>query len=1156
MILLFPNIDTLRLALTSTIVPTEITLAPAAVTFDEQGKIYLESTASLSRTTTKNLDRIGVKGSKRHASDHAEEVSCWPQIVPLTKEPGAPSVSNQAPVLFELSDADDLPILVSEMLRLGNDRQSYRWFAPAPDSDARHVLLRVIGPPYYTLLRAMDESTSGTKGTVRAYLERAPRVWVELGHSHPMAQQIRVADQQLLLLRSPREWIYLEDSPFQDIYDILQFKLPMAPVGWKEEPASGKMSVPLKLTAGNAADAPEFWVLRENAIEQLDTLVRDSDERLMQRLKFAVATDADGKRTVILRTIPSKLAPPALPLEDALGFKPFWKLPNLFVPVGRRLHPTLRRDAVRKLLADDPDQVVWLYPGEGGRFTPESVADDAFRSLEDWVSYVIETDQKPLAAWIEATRFDFDHFICKETPGPKNKPDKGDKDKTREDSEDARAAKGPFPPKGSAKPKPPGVKLTPTGEQLAEPEKAKPPSEWIKRRTELEEQFKSIEGPLDAPERQALWVELARANAGAEDAKTEAAICWLNALWGTDPLPIELLSGWLRTEAPGKEAITAEEFDQRLAQSTNDQEEPRALIASFLWLAAQCPVPAWLPARLPAVQAYLERHETTLPVRAIWLAGYRLAQLSGNDVLGLARVRDRLLQRLLQQGLTAERDLPMFLRVAGRKDSERLRMVNEKALELHAAIRKWTEHIPVNLPYVDLFFAFALAKLGESTKSRRLLEDARRVMEIPIPISRSPHEDQKVTAAIVSNFLYKAFKYRIEQALLAKPHAGQLADDVLAELDEIYKKGGNGPANNPYKLANYVISRLRDQSRILEPHEKLDPYSEYTKGSDALKKELADLHATRNPTRLADQIRKLYKNGLKGRSLKDVQFFLLHDALPISTRVGEAFAVEMIQLVPGVLAAGSDVEDSDLPKKQGELLERAMFLAGHFDRGDLIKKLVDGFTELIRSKSEDARFKLINAVAGQCLRSLKKLGMSDEIDRFLGRLRSEVLRGAPIPELKKKYAAKPDMWGAVLQTLQNLAAGWLTFGMVDQAMALLNEARNELLHPTAVKLEAKDYTPLARAYVTACGQCPSDTGLAHITELFRKMDPTRITNTWTTSAYYSRFHLNLVEDVVQAIVSDDFALGPSGRRWLDDDEYLVRRRIHADMRRERAKSGV
>ena len=56
-------------------------------------------------------------------------------------------------------------------------------------------------------------------------------------------------------------------------------------------------------------------------------------------------------------------------------------------------------------------------------------------------------------------------------------------------------------------------------------------------------------------------------------------------------------------------------------------------------------------------------------MRAVWLVGYRLAQLAGADVLGLARVRDRLLKRLLDQGLQAQYDLPLFLKTHGLKDS-------------------------------------------------------------------------------------------------------------------------------------------------------------------------------------------------------------------------------------------------------------------------------------------------------------------------------------------------------------------------------------------------------------------------------------------------------------------------------------------------------
>ena len=285
--------------------------------------------------------------------------------------------------------------------------------------------------------------------------------------------------------------------------------------------------------------------------------------------------------------------------------------------------------------------------------------------------------------------------------------------------------------------------------------------------------------------------------------------------------------------------------------------------------------------------------------------------------------------------------------------------------------------------------------------------------------------------------------------------------------------------------------------------------------------------------------------------LRLVQFSVLHEGLPLAARVSEAFSVELLVNVPAALAGGNSIapETLEFQKKQGELLERALHLAGHFNRVDIVTKLVDDFTTLVHSQSEDARFSLINVVARQCIRSLKKLGLQNEIDRFLTKLHSEVLRGASTAELKKKHAAKPETWSAVLQTLLNLAGGWLFLGMHDRARPILDEARKELLGTTALPLPPKDYTELARAYVTALGQGDPDSCLVGMIELFRKMSPTKITNTWTTAQHYSRFHLNLVEDVISALVSDDSALGASGRKWLDDDEYLVRRRIHADMKR-------
>ncbi len=1159
MILLFPDLDTLRLALTSGIVPADVTLAPAVASFDDKGQIFVEPSASITKTVAKNLDRIGVKGSKRHATDEPEAVSCWPQLLPVMREPATPQISNQAPVLFELEQADDLPTLVTEMLRLGNDRQGFRWFTDPHNQDGKRVLLRVIGPPYYTLLRALDKDASGTAGVVRAYVERAPRVWVEIGYSLPLAAQLRVADGQSLLIRAPREWVYLDDDTFNDVYDIMQFKLASAPVAWSESKTSQKMTVQLRLSPSSSTDVPELWVIRENAVEQLDALVRDSDDKLIQRLRFAVATDHNGNRTVILRVRPSKLSPPALTLDNAIAFKPFWKLPNLFLPLGKRLHPTLRRDSVRKLLADDPDQVVWLYPeGESG-FTPEYVPDAAFRVLEDWVDYVIESEQHPLAAWIEATRFDFDAFICKDTGGPKPKPDKGDKE-SRSKDDDIKAPKGATIGKAS-KGKTASGKPAASAEFLPPPAEEKKPNEWKLRAQELENQFSAIEGPLDAPERVELWPELARAYAGAKNER-DAAVCWLDALWDTDPMPAAWLGEWVRAELPAAgETIRADEFDKLLAQQGGQQEERRA-VAAFLWLASQTPVPGWLANRLSAMQSYLEAHFQGLPVRAVWLTGYRLAQLSGADVLGLARVRDRLLQRLLSTGVTAEKDLPGFLRDSGAEDSDRRRSVRDEAAKLHMAVRAWlevsakeqkNEHLKANLPFVDLLFAFALAKLHEETQAKQLIEKARREMEGAIPAGGSSQADQAVIAAIVRNFLFRAFKARVDQALAAKPHTGQMPQEVLDALEEITKKSTSGPVNNPYNLAKYSIDRMRKESWIMEPQEKPDPYANWTKHSDLLKKEIADLHTVRDPGKLADRIRKLYKDGVAGKQLKEVQFYVLHEGLPLAAaRVNEAFTVELLSQVAAALSGGTGgtaPEPADLPEKQGELLQRALSLAGHFNRDEIVKKLVDDFVALVHGKPEETRFKLVNVAAGQCISSLKRLGLTNEIDRFLVKLHSEVLRGASVAELRKKYAAKPELWSQILQTLLNLARGWLDFGLNDRAQPIIEEARNELLNPGGVNLQPPHYTALARAYVTTLGHAQPEYGLTRIVELFGKMDPKKITNTFTTAQFYSRLHLNLIEDVIKALVSDDSGIGASGRKWLDDDEYLVRRRIHDDMKR-------
>jgi cellulose synthase operon protein C len=1162
MILCFPNADTFRLVVTSTLLPTDVTLSAAAVVFAADGRLFIDTPHKLTKKAAGELTKLGVSAVKALPGE-PEQVSCWLQVIPTTKDKTPPQLSSQAPVLFELPSAEDLPAIVGEMIRLGNDRQGFRWLASADDPADKRVLLRVIGPPYYTLLRALDQLAAGKNGPIRAYTEQAPRVWVEVGHTHPFAAQIKLPDDAAVLIRGERHWTYLPEQPFQDVYEVLQFTLPHPPVEWTPAESTAKLSVPLKLVPGNAADAPELWVLRGDGVEQLDQFVKEADDRLTGRLKFAVADAPAGEKVVVLRVSNTRGTPPAVQLSKATGYKAHSSLPNLFVPVGTRLHPQLRRDAVRQLLADDLDAVVWLHPTGDGQFVPETVPDSAFHPLDDWVDYVIETAHAPLKEWVDATRFDFGGFVCTDDkqPKPKDPGTKGPKDRGKGDKDDPLSSpKDGGKRTGTKKGDEPAAQV-----EYAVQAEQKKPNEWKVKREELQKQFLGVDGPLDHPDRVALWPQLAVANTGAGDA-AEAALCWANGLWEQDDTDPAVVRGWAATEfQPTAGVVTQQEFARRLTQADPHQGEVRQFAAAVVSLAHQEPPPAWLLADLPKVQKYIETNEPKLPVRVAWLAATRLARLSGADVLGLARIRDRLLQRLLEHGLNPEVDLPFFLRTAGLNDSDRVRLVRDEAAELHKLVRRWAEAgsklgaVPTPVEgnptaaYVDLLFAYALAKLGEAQASAKLAEAARAVAD------KLPADGD---VGIATRYLYRAFKHRVDQAAAGQSLAGRLSPALLDDLDEMNKRG-NGVVNSPHGKAHYFISRMVEQSRVLEPLEKPDPYKKFTVDHEGgRKKRLYALAAERDPVRLAARIRDEYRQegppaarGNRPQPMTEGQFYVLLETLPLSWRSGGAFAAELIRLVPDALRQSFPAVP-ELHKKQALLLERGLFLAGHFDHRDLIGPLVDAFVEVVAAKTDDTQHELINIVCGSCLRSLRKFGLRDEIDRLLRKLYTTVIGRGAVKDLKAKYGGRPDQWMKALQTLLNVAGGWLTFGLTDQATPILDDARTEILSPPSGKPLLLDFTRLVVAYIAAVGQGPAESGLQRMGELFKKIDGGKITNSFTTAPSYSRLHLNVVEEVVLAVASDDFALGTAGRRWLEDDEFLVRRRIHADMRAVLAGSGL
>jgi hypothetical protein len=198
----------------------------------------------------------------------------------------------------------------------------------------------------------------------------------------------------------------------------------------------------------------------------------------------------------------------------------------------------------------------------------------------------------------------------------------------------------------------------------------------------------------------------------------------------------------------------------------------------------------------------------------------------------------------------------------------------------------------------------------------------------------------------------------------------------------------------------------------------------------------------------------------------------------------------------------------------------------------------------------------INKVARECLRSLRKLGLKDENNRFLTQMTDLVVQGRTLPQLRN---AAGTNWPDVLGALLHLAEGYLFFGGFEKAKPFLDEARATFLENQKTSrdraLKPDKVKELVRAYVSALGQGPVDEALNRIEDLFQG-GLEKLPNGFTTATHFSRLHLNIVEDVVRSLVSDNMALGDQARRWLDDDEYLVRRRIHGDMRKILASHGL
>jgi len=1077
----FPDDDTLLLALTSGLVPSEVAGQGASFARHPDGAILVSPEAKLTREVLGQLETAGIPYARTGLK--GREVCCWGEMLAPTRTKGADA---SRLVLFVLPP-DACLSLASEMLRLGCDRQDFCFL---PDQEV--ALLRAIDPPYFTLASVLDGSRRA-----RAFTPSPPgqeALWVELGWAHPLRESLKTPNDQLVLVGSDGRWQRLPNGPWRSVYELIEIAVPTrdakAPI-----PPPGKIGVSLRLRPGGRDDPASLWVLRSDGIGQLEALVRTVSDELLSRLLFAASGKKDDP-TVVLWVRPGRQAPPELVVSGE-AYLPFPRLPNLFLPRGFSLEPPLRRDRLQETLVADAESLTWLARGEGEAFRAESLPERAFHPLTDWVEYIVHSRAAALEPWARSALFEFEAFEAREGVWLEKEKEKAPEPKARK----ARAFKPNPAPVVVAQPV---EEVVDEGAEAAEEEEVEkkyalaPSSKLEDDLKEVEKRFVELDAPPDAPARIDLWLEMATLNAALKKWR-EAGLCWASAFWPTSGAEaLRVGRQWTRGELRRLgAAVSAGDAAKRLIASTKPSNDDVRAVAALASLEAVAPgeVPG-LTDSLHAAKVWLDNFDDALDARAFWLSHHALARLVGGDRLGLARSRDRLLARL-RTGLSLERDVPAFLRWVGQAggqghDAARVTKVVEDLLKKFLTTQR--KRSAVEAPetftraYVLFTFAWGLARLGAGERARALCKEAEPLLKADDGIHR---------------FLAQAYRARVEQALEGLPPESPLPAALQAELNALER------------FPRYKVDRLRQASSILEPQERLDPIRAFHRaGNDPRGEKLAALRGLTDSDKLTREIDKLLEEA--SHLHEEAAQALLDGLMDFFPALPETIAVSRLDRVVQLAAPMT-------PVRRALVLEEALMLAGYFGQAGRVKSTV-GDLMAILAELQPADALEVGTSLGRCLRSLRRVGLKQEAANLL----EAVVRSVKGHETR-----------AVEVRLQ-VAAGLAFLGDSMRAAPLLEAGEAALAKATVIS----EKLSVARALASALGETSLDDAVKGMMRLVEQL-PT-LTDSFNTNSHFCLAVIHFAESVVMGLASPDLALGDFGRRWLDEEEQVVRARVHRD----------
>jgi hypothetical protein len=900
-------------------------------------------------------------------------------------------------------------------------------------------------------------------------------------------------------------------------------------------------------------------VVEDALVDEFWSLCAGLDERIVRRLIVAIQENGPKKR-VVIRTTNDRSIPAYLPFTAAYTQDP--RLPGLYVPSNRLLRPQMRPRELALVLGLSPEKVVWVDSSPEGGLLANSVVLMEFRSLSEQLEYTISNFVQ-LDVESRLDPFPFGRFVLQNdapslveleepisiadaeidpepddtTPGESGWLVRSIKklmsrlNLERESDEAGQPSADPARVSSSESDR----RFEQT---LASQEALRHGPDWAARRKELETAL-FLELPHMGAEGRAARLASLAIDYAKHGNPGDAAVCWMNAAWEAPTPPLAWLKQWLAAEC---QAARLRESECVLERWLSERRPGIArVVAAYTAVAGYTLPPSEFLAALPRILAFLDQHFNDLPVRAAWLARLAATRVCDGDALGLARWRDRVLARLADRGPGLDLDEPSFLRFQGSVSSERF-LDSRKWLEsIRKKMEKWIDQHGKTPGRTDsdrllrsagliaeteatkscavFMLSWGLGYVGERTQANNWAAQARKGL-----LSSSSSVD-----AAAYLFLSDLFLLRIKDAQEGRPPKPGLPADLQSRLESLPE------------MARYAVDRLREHSQILEPRDRVRAYRwrdfRDFLGPGLLGERLFLLAERTDLEQIVEEAEALLELCASNPSTDTVPR-VVFTLLEIAPRLDRAVQLRILNLLPTAI----DWMESWLTVGRWTVAERLERLnqyrthiikAGFAIAASLQPALVSStVTQLIRQLrmlGAPARESLLN-VAAPMFQALRRLDQRSEAESLILYLDTERDRseGKGVNPLIRRLG---------------LAAGWFTAGNEDAGYRILTEAWDMLWLKR--DLHINDRTRLAIAYAETLAFAPSSIARGRLEQIFEHLGEVKSSS--STNNWYTLKPLQLIDVVIRSVVTDEFALGPAVRSWLDDDEFLIRGRIHRDI---------